>query len=126
MSEQNQNFDFYFFFFISSLYHFPYFIGKKNIFYTSSQEDASKLPLEFLHHDSSVLADNLYFHHSFPAAWLILSGMWQRLHLFTFLCKVISVYQFKAWGTEAFYNLTGNSPTIFVHPDESGNSKLSL
>lgn len=112
--------------FFKSLYHFPYFIGKKNILYTSSQKDASKLSLEFLHHDPSVLADNLYFHHSFPAAWLILSGMWQKLHLCTFLCKVISGYQFKAWGTEASYNFTGNSPTIYVHPDESGNSKLSL
>lgn len=27
----------------------------------------SKLSLEFLHHDPSVLADNLYFHHGFPA-----------------------------------------------------------
>lgn len=80
------------------------------------QEDVSKLSLEFFHHDPSVLEDNLYFHHSFPAAWLILSGMWQRLHLCTFLCKVISVYQFKAWGTEASYNLTGNSPTIYVPP----------
>lgn len=104
-------------FFFKSLYHFPYFTGKKNILYTSSQKDASKLSLEFLHHDPSVLADNLYFHHSFPAAWLILSGMWQRLHLCTFLYKVISVYQFKAGGTEASYNLTGNSPTIYVQPD---------
>lgn len=119
---------FYSFFLITT----PLFLfhRKKEYLYARSQEHTSKLSLEFLHYDPSVLADNLHFHHGFPAHSSSLADFVRHvtncIYTHSYVKKFLNVYQFKVWGMRVSYNLRGNRPPISVHPDKSVNSKLFL